>query len=357
MELRKIIHIDMDAYYASIEQRDNPEYRGKAIAVGWSGDRGIVTTASYEARKYGVRSAMPSKKARKLCPHLIFIPSRMEVYKSVSIQIHTIFNRYTDIVEPLSLDEAFLDVTSNKLNIELAVEIAKKIKEDIKNELGLIASAGISYNKFLAKIASDFRKPDGLYIIHPNKAQDFIARLPIESFWGVGKVTAIRMHALGIHNGAQLRECALDFLLRNFGKAGKLYSDFAHGIDPRQVEPERIRKSVGCESTFEKDISGYSPIWEEFQLIAEDLVKRIERSGFRGHTFTLKFKFDDFSVKTKSFSISYEIISKEEILSLTEKLLKETDVESKKIRLLGLSVSNPREEIHPNLPIQLSFDF
>ena len=224
---RKIIHIDMDAFYASVEQRDNPDLRGKPIAVGHAEERGVVAAASYEARRFGVRSAMSSQKARRLCPQLIFVHGRMEVYKEVSRQIHEIFHEYTDVIEPISLDEAFLDVTENKPGISLAVDIAKEIKQKIRERLHLVASAGVSYNKFLAKIASDYRKPDGLCTIHPDQALDFIARLPIESFWGVGPVTAKRMHALGIHNGVQLRACTLDFLVREFGKVGAVYYDFA----------------------------------------------------------------------------------------------------------------------------------
>ena len=222
---RKIIHIDMDAFYASVEQRDNPELRGKPLAVGHAEERGVVAAASYEARRYGVRSAMSSQKAKRLCPHLIFVPGRMEVYKSVSRRIHEIFHEYTDIIEPLSLDEAFLDVTENKAGVFLAVDIAKEIKKRIRDELNLVASAGVSYNKFLAKIASDYRKPDGLCTIHPDQAMNFIGALPIESFWGVGPVTAKKMHTLGIHNGLQLRMCSLDMLVRQFGKVGALYYD------------------------------------------------------------------------------------------------------------------------------------
>ena len=220
MENKKIIHIDMDAFYASIEQRDHPEYRGKPLAVGRAEKRGVVAAASYEARRYGVRSAMSSMKAKQLCPDLIFVSSGMEHYKSVSHQIHEIFREYTDIIEPLALDEAFLDVTENKKGITLAMDVAREIKREIKEKLGLIASAGVSYNKFLAKIASDYRKPDGLYTIHPERAADFIAKLPIEAFWGIGKVTARKMHSLGIHTGADLRKCSAAFLARNFGKTG-----------------------------------------------------------------------------------------------------------------------------------------
>ncbi len=250
----------MDAFYASVEQRDNPALRGKPIAVGHAEERGVVAAASYEARRFGVRSAMSSLKAKRLCPQLIFIPGRMEVYKSVSRQIHEIFHEYTDVIEPISLDEAFLDVTENKPGIPLAVDIAKEIKRKMRERLNLVASAGISYNKFLAKIASDYRKPDGLCTIHPAQALDFVARLPIESFWGVGPVTAKKMHTLGIHNGEQLRMQSLEMLTREFGKVGTVYYDFARGIDIRPVEAVRIRKSVGCEHTLEKDISKRSSV-------------------------------------------------------------------------------------------------
>ena len=233
----KIIHIDMDAFYASVEQRDNPELRGKPLAVGHAEERGVVAAASYEARRYGVRSAMSSQKAKRLCPQLIFVHGRMDVYKEVSRRIHEIFHTYTDIIEPLSLDEAFLDVTENKTDIPLAVDIAKEIKKQIREELGLIASAGVSYNKFLAKVASDYRKPDGLCTIHPDQALEFISRLPIESFWGVGPVTARRMHSIGIHSGRELQTCTLEMLTRQFGKTGQLYSDFARGIALRPVDP------------------------------------------------------------------------------------------------------------------------
>ena len=229
MSERKIIHIDMDAFYASVEQRDNPELRGKPLAVGHAEERGVVAAASYEARRYGVRSAMSSQKAKRLCPQLIFVHGRMDVYKEVSRRIHEIFHTYTDIIEPLSLDEAFLDVTENKTDIPLAVDIAKEIKKQIREELGLIASAGVSYNKFLAKVASDYRKPDGLCTIHPDQALEFISRLPIESFWGVGPVTARRMHSIGIHSGRELQTCTLEMLTRQFGKAGQLYYDFEIG--------------------------------------------------------------------------------------------------------------------------------
>ena len=344
MDERKIIHIDMDAFYASVEQRDHPELRGKAIAVGHSEERGVVAAASYEARKYGVRSAMSSLKAKQLCPHLIFVPGRMSVYKEVSAQIHAIFHDYTDLIEPLSLDEAFLDVTHNKKNIPLAVDIAKEIKLRIHEELNLIASAGISYNKFLAKVASDYRKPDGLCTIHPDQAQEFIDRLPIEAFWGVGKVTAKKMHTLGIHRGKELRQCTLEMLTRIFGKAGHIYYNFARGIDLRPVEAERIRKSVGCEHTLDKDITSQSSVIIELYHVATELVERLKRNGFSGNTLTLKIKFYDFKQITRSLTQEKELNRLEDILPLAKQLLKEVDYAIRPIRLIGLTVSNPKEE-------------
>lgn len=359
MSERKIIHIDMDAFYASVEQRDNPELRGKPLAVGHAEERGVVAAASYEARRYGVRSAMSSQKAKRLCPELIFVPGRMDVYKAVSRQIHEIFHTYTDIIEPLSLDEAFLDVTENKAGISLATDIAKEIKLRIREDLGLIASAGVSYNKFLAKIASDYRKPDGLCTIHPDQALDFIAHLPIESFWGVGPVTAKKMHTLGIHNGIQLQACSLEMLTRQFGKAGSLYYDFARGIDLRPVESVRIRKSVGCEHTLEKDISLRSSAIIELYHVATELLERLKHTNFSGNTLTLKIKFHDFNQITRSITQGNELTTMDKILPLAKKLLKEVDYESHPIRLIGLSVSNPKEEREEvkNQWEQLSLEF
>lgn len=344
---RKIIHIDMDAFYASVEQRDNPDLRGKPIAVGHAEERGVVAAASYEARRFGVRSAMSSQRARRLCPQLIFVHGRMEVYKEVSRQIHEIFHEYTDLVEPISLDEAFLDVTENKPGIPLAVDIAKEIKQKIRERLHLVASAGVSYNKFLAKIASDYRKPDGLCTIHPDQALEFIDRLPIESFWGVGPVTAKRMHALGIHNGLQLRACSLDSLTREFGKVGAVYYDFARGIDQRPVEAVRIRKSIGCERTLEKDISLRSSVIIELYHVAVELVNRLAQKDFHGNTLTLKVKFHDFKQITRSLTQSRDLITLDVILPLAKQLMQEVDYANHPIRLIGLSVSNPHAEEQP----------
>ncbi len=349
----------MDAFYASVEQRDHPELRGKPLAVGYSEERGVVAAASYEARKFGVRSAMSSKKAKQLCPQLIFVPGRMEVYSAVSRQIHEIFHDYTDMIEPLSLDEAFLDVTQNKKGMALAVDIAKEIKQRVREELHLVASAGVSYNKFLAKIASDCRKPDGLCTIHPEQALEFIARLPIESFWGVGPVTAKKMHVLGIHNGWQLRECSLDMLLREFGKVGTLYYDCARGIDLRPVETVHIRKSIGCEHTLERDISVRSSVVIELYHVAVELVDRLDGKDFRGNTLTLKIKFHDFNQITRSITQSQELTTLDRILPLAKQLLKEVKYEDHPIRLIGLSVSNPKEvtEEPHKMWEQLSFEF
>ena len=344
MALRKIIHIDMDAFYASVEQRDNPALRGKPIAVGRGEERSVVAAASYEARKFGVRSAMASTRAMKLCPELIFVPGRMDVYKQVSMQIHDIFHDYTDLIEPLSIDEAFLDVTENKPGIELAVDIAREIKRRIREELHLVASAGVSYNKFLAKVASDYRKPDGLCTIHPDQAQEFIDHLPVESFWGVGKVTARRMHELFIHTGKDLRSCPLDVLTHNFGKAGQLYYNFARGIDERPVEATRIRKSIGCEHTLERDLTARTALIIELYHVATELAERLKRHNFHGSTLTLKIKFHDFTQITRSLRTPESLFTLQDILPRAKQLLTEVDYEHHAIRLIGLSVSNPHEE-------------
>lgn len=356
--MRKIIHIDMDAFFASVEQRDNPSLKGKPVAVGHSGERGVVSAASYEARKYGVRSAMPSVKAARMCPELIFVEGRMEVYKEVSAEIHEIFHEYTDIIEPLSLDEAFLDVTENKLGIELAVDIARQIKEKIRSRLNLTASAGVSYNKFLAKIASDYRKPDGLCTIHPSQALDFIAKLPIESFWGVGNVTAKRMHQIGIHNGLDLRNCPFETLVREFGKAGLLYYNCARGIDERGVESTHIRKSVGCERTLDHDITSASSIIIELYHTATELVNRVNKADFHGNTLTLKIKFNDFTQITRCVTQSKDLRSMKVILPIAKQLLQKIESNlTKPIRLMGLTVSNNQKESSAAYCEQLSLDF
>lgn len=341
---RKIIHVDMDAFYASVEQRDHPALRGKPIAVGHAGARGVVATASYEARKFGVHSAMPSAKARELCPQLIFVHSRMKHYQAVSRQVREIFERYTDIIEPVSIDEAFLDVTNNKIGAQTGLQIAKQIKKDIRDELGLIASAGVSYNKFLAKIASDYRKPDGLCVIHPDQAIEFIDRLPIEAFWGVGPATAKRLHALGINTAPKLRAMSLARLTELFGKAGLTYYNFVRGIDSREVTTHRERKSVGCEETFGKDIRGKA-IDEALEEVISELVKRVNRSGFKGKRLTLKVRFPDFTTLTRSSSGSQYLDRAETIRVLAKKLMGAVSFPATGIRLLGLSVSKTELEV------------
>lgn len=338
---RKIIHIDMDQFFAAVEQRDNPELRGLPVAVGHDGERGVVSTASYEARRFGVHSAQSIQVAKRLCPNLIIVPSHFDKYKEVSHQIRDIMHDHTDLIEPLSLDEAFLDVTHNKAGMELAVDIAKDIKRRIFEETGLTASAGVSYCKFLAKVASDYRKPNGLCTIHPDRALDFIARLPIEQFWLVGKKTAEKMHRMGIHNGAQLRDYSLQGLTSVFGKAGQLFYDFARGIDNRPVVTDWIRKSVGCERTFEHDLSTHAAITIELYHILTELLQRLQRSHFQGHTLTLKVRFNDFAQITRSVTSSDLLLTKEQILPLSKELMQKVVQDQRPIRLLGLSISNP----------------
>ncbi|MGL5229068.1 MAG: DNA polymerase IV [Bacteroidales bacterium] len=355
MDLRKIIHIDMDAFYASVEQRDFPELKGKPVVVGSSEARGVVSAASYEARKYGIRSAMPGLKAKSLCPHAIFVNPRMNAYREVSRQIHEIFSDYTDLIEPLSYDEAFLDVTINKKNIALAMHIAAEIKQRIKTELDLTASAGVSYNKFLAKLASDYRKPDGLCIIHPDAVDKFLLDLPIEAFWGVGKVTAEKMKKLGITNGFELRSKDIHFLSHHFGKQGLLYYQFSRGIDHRQVENTYIRKSVGCENTFEEDLYSISEMKEELNILLPDLMKRIERNNFKSKTLTLKVKYKDFSIKSKSKTVNRVLDEATDILELAFELLDEIIIVEKGVRLLGLSLSLPYRKSEPECQLLLPF--
>ncbi len=338
--VRKIIHIDMDAFYASVEQRDFPQYRGKPLAVGGSRERGVVAAASYEARKYGVRSAMSSKIAYQKCPGLLFVRPRFDVYKAVSQQIRAIFLEYTDLVEPLSLDEAYLDVTSNKKNIPSATIIAGEIKARIKESLGLTASAGISINKFLAKVASDHQKPDGLTLIGPDKAEAFISGLPVEKFYGVGKVTLEKMHQLGIFTGQDLSERTEEELMKHFGKTGRFYYNIARCIDPRTVEPNRLRKSIGAETTFETDIVGMEAIWEELTPIAAQVWQRMSHNHISGKTLTLKIKFASFEQITRSKTVPYPIDTQFSILSLAKDLAQSVDVSNQPIRLLGLAVSN-----------------
>ncbi|MCC8152903.1 MAG: DNA polymerase IV [Tannerellaceae bacterium] len=356
--MRKIIHIDMDAFYASIEQRDHPEYRNRPLAVGYSGDRGVVAAASYEARKYGVRSAMPSKTALRKCPHLLFVPSRFDVYRSVSHQIMDIFLEYTDLVEPLSLDEAYLDVTVNHKQMPSATLIAREIKQRIKAETGLTASAGVSVNKFLAKIASDFNKPDGLYIILEKDAEEFLDKLPIEQFYGVGKVTAEKMHRLGIHFGKDLRRFPEEDLVRLFGKAGHTYYQNARGMDTREVIAEHIRKSLGAENTFLTDLTNRKELTEALHEVAQTVWERVSSKQFYGRTVTLKVKFSDFEQITRSRTFLHFITDYTTFWSAATELLGLIEDTSKGIRLIGLSISNPKEIETPRyIQLEIPFSF
>lgn len=355
--VRKIIHIDMDAFYASIEQRDNPELRGKPLAVGYAESRGVVAAASYEARKYGVRSAMPSTTAKRKCPHLIFVPARFDIYKEVSRQIMDIFLDYTDLVEPLSLDEAFLDVTQNHKGIPSATIIAQEIKDRIKQATGLTASAGISFNKFLAKIASDYDKPDGLFVIVPKDAESFVEKLEIERFFGVGKVTAEKMHSLGIHTGADLKSFSEDYLKHHFGKAGHIYYRNARAIDDREVTPDRIRKSIGAENTFETDLETSTRLTLELYQIARRVWERMEAKSFFGRTLTVKIKYLDFEIITRSRTLNNYIDHFDLLWQTAKDILAQVDTSEKKVRLMGIYISNTEEDRKNDGPIQLELEF
>lgn len=353
--VRKIIHIDMDAFYASIEQRDHPEYRGKPLAVGHGEARGVVAAASYEARPFGVRSAMPSLTALAKCPGLIFVPPRFEVYREVSHQIMQIFLEYTDLVEPLSLDEAYLDVTTNHKHITSAIKIAREIKKRIRDETGLTASAGVSINKFLAKIASDYNKPDGLFVILPEDAERFVENLDVERIHGVGKVTAEKMHRYGIRKGADLKKFGERELVKIFGKAGTWYYQYARAIDPREVEPDRIRKSVGAENTFGKDLDDLTVMNIELYHIARKVWERITEKQLYGRTITLKVKYEDFEIITRSRTLSAPITSFESFWQTSKDILRQVDRQKKKVRLMGLSISHL--DSPPEKGSQLSMEF
>jgi DNA polymerase-4 len=341
LEVKKIIHIDMDAFYAAVEQRDFPEYRNKAIAVGGDKDRGVVATASYEARKFGVRSAMASSIAKEKCPRLVFVRPRFQVYKEVSKQIREIFHEYTDLVEPLSLDEAYLDVTYNKKGIQYATEIAKAIRKDIEERTGLTASAGISYNKFLAKTASDINKPNGWKVILPEEAEEFLEALKIEKFHGIGRKTAQRMHQLGINTGKDLKRWDKEKLTEYFGKSGNYYFNIVRGLDTRVVNPTRIRKSISAERTFSENLRNYEDVFKELMRVAEILKSYIEKAKTKsGHTITLKIRYSDFSIISKSITKEKSITEVQQIKELAEELLDKVDLEDKEIRLIGLRLSN-----------------
>jgi DNA polymerase-4 len=339
---RKIIHIDMDAFYASVEQRDNPEYRGKPLVVGGlpEGRGGVVATASYEARKFGIRSAMSSKQALQLCPHALFVRPRFEAYKEVSRKIREIFSRYTDLIEPLSLDEAYLDVTRDKLNVGSAIDIAKAIKQAIKDELQLTASAGVSINKFVAKIASDMNKPDGLTFIGPSSIETFMEKLPVEKFHGVGKVTADKMRRMGLFTGADLKTMAENDLLKHFGKVGRFYYQIVRGVDERAVQPHRETKSLAAEDTFAYDLTTIEEMETELDKIALVVYNRLVKNNLKGRTLTLKIKYSDFKQITRNQSFTTPMADLKTISATAKRLLAATSPDEQRIRLLGISLSN-----------------
>jgi len=352
--VRKIIHIDMDAFFASVEQRDNPELRGKPIAVGGM-HRGVVAAASYEARPFGVRSALPSVTAKRLCPDLIFVKPRFDAYREVSRQIRAIFHEYTPHVEPLSLDEAYLDVSDDLKGIGVATAIAQEIRARIRAETGLTASAGVSYNKFLAKLASDQNKPDGICVVTPARGPAFVATVPVKRFHGVGPVTAAKMGRIGIETGADLRSCSLEFLARNFGSSAQYYHDLARAICHRQVKADRPYKSVSAEDTFFEDLSEEAALLYELDRIGGTVWRRIEQKGLVGRTVNLKAKYNDFRIVTRARSLDRRVSGQAEFLAMGADLLRTLLPVEKPLRLLGLGLSGlgepkeapPRELVLP----------
>jgi DNA polymerase-4 len=353
---RKIIHIDMDAFYASVEQMDHPELRGKPIAVGGSENRGVVAAASYEARKFGVRSAISGVLAKKNCPDLIFVRPRFDRYKEISKKIHAIFHDYTDLVEPLSLDEAYLDVTHNKKGNPSATLLAKEIRTRILNEVGLTASAGISVNKFVAKIASDYNKPNGQKTVNPDEVLSFLEELPIRKFYGVGKVTTEKMYQLGIFTGLELKSKSLEFLSTHFGKSGAFYYHVVRGIHNSEVKPDRITKSVAAEHTFDTNLSSEIFMLEQLEKIATSLERRLKKQNIAGKTVTLKIKYSDFSQQTRSKTVPYFIADKGLILENVKELLYQERMKDS-VRLLGISLSNLNTEQKKTVVVQLQFAF
>ncbi|MBB6681767.1 DNA polymerase IV [Aequorivita sp. 609] len=361
--VRKIIHIDMDAFYASVEQLDNPELRGKAIAVGGSSERGVVSAASYEARKFGVRSAMSSVAAKKLCPELIFVNTNFDRYKEVSKQIRKIFFEYTDLVEPLSLDEAYLDVTENKKGNPSATMIATEIRQKIKDKTGLNASAGISVNKFVAKIASDINKPNGQKTISPEEVIPFLETLDVKKFYGVGKVTKEKMYRLGIFTGMDLKNQSLEYLNEHFGKSGQHYYNVVRGIHNSIVKPTRKQKSLAAEHTFSENISSEIFMMERLEEIATEVEGRMLKRKLAGKTITLKIKYSDFTLQTRSKTVPLFISSKELILEVVKELLFQEKMKES-VRLLGISISNLNNEVSikksvpsASIDVQLKLEF
>ncbi|MCP4197624.1 MAG: DNA polymerase IV [Proteobacteria bacterium] len=359
--LRKIIHIDMDAFFASVEQRDNPLLRNKPVAVGGSARRGVVAAASYEARQYGVRSAMPSITAARRCPSLVFVPPRFEVYRSVSQQIRDIFNQYSDAVEPLSLDEAYLDVTQDKRTVGSAIRTAELIRASIHQQTGLTASAGVSYNKFLAKVASDQNKPDGIFVVRPQEGAQFAAGLPVRRFYGVGPKTAERMNQLDIHVGADLRAQSLGFLHEHFGSSAEYLYNAVRGVDHRQVRPDRIRKSVGRERTFQHDLQSENDLRDALNHVIESVWERITKNGAVGRTVTLKVKYADFRQITRSRSFERCVSGRQEFSSVAHELLTQLLPVPLGVRLIGLTMSSLVDQSSPVAPSghvrQHTFDF
>ena len=353
---RKIIHVDMDAYYASVAQLDNPELRGKAIAVGGGGTRGVISAASYEARKFGIKSAMSGVLAKQKCPHLIFVKSDFGRYKEITAKIRAIFYDYTDLVEPLSLDEAYLDVTENKKGNPSANTIAREIRERIFEETGLRASAGISINKFIAKVASDINKPNGQKTVHPDEVIQFLEELPVNKFYGVGKVTAAKMYNLGIFVGNDLKKKSLEELVRLFGKSGTHYYNIVRGIHNSKVKPNRIRKSLAAERTFMENISSEIFMIEKLEKIADELERRMKKSETKGKTITLKIKYSDFTQQTRSKTKSDFMQTKKEFFPVVKELLYQ-DKLINSVRLLGLSFSNLNTEKKEPVWVQLKFEF
>ncbi len=334
----------MDAFYASVEQRDFPELRGKPVIVGSPEGRGVVLTCSYEARKFGVHSAIPGKEAKRLCPDGIFVPPRMAVYKEVSQSIREIFFLYTDLVEPLSLDEAYLDVTKDKLKIGSAIEIAKAIKQCIKEETNLTASAGVSVNKFVAKVASGMQKPDGLTFIHPSQIETFMEQLKVKDFHGIGRVTAEKMNKVGIFTGADLKKLSPDEMVKHYGKPGRFYYDIVRGIDNRAVEADRETKSVSVEDTFAEDVLDVELLEKELERLSQLLFTRVNKYQLFGRTITLKIKYHDFKIISRSKTFPEQVRDPAVVAQTVKQLLKQTEAGQKKIRLLGVGVSGFEEE-------------
>jgi DNA polymerase-4 len=353
---RKIIHVDMDAFYASVEQMDFPDLRGKPVAVGGNEIRGVVSAASYEARKFGVRSALSGALAKKYCPDLIFVKPRFDRYKEISQKIRKIFHDYTDLVEPLSLDEAYLDVTHNKKGNPSASLIAEEIRLRILNEVGLTASAGISVNKFIAKVASDVNKPNGQKTVSPDEVISFLEQLPIRKFYGVGKVTAEKMYQLGIFTGLDLKNKPIEFLEKHFGKSGTYYFYVVRGIHNSEVKPNRITKSVAAEHTFDENLTSEIFMQERLETIAAELDRRLKKHKIAGKTVTLKIKYSDFTQQTRSKTLPYFISDKSLLFDTVKELLFQERMKDS-VRLLGISLSNLNTEIKKTIVVQLKFDF